>query len=185
VRGPSRALARRYAGALLDVAESRGADAAKALRGELRDFGALLRDHAELASALERPGLASDVKRRFIAALGEKVGASELLRRLLDLLATRDRLTLLPVLIQTYGEMLNARRGVVSAEAVSAGALSADQRQALAAALAKVSGLEVELAARVEPQVLGGLLVRMGGTTYDGTVRARLAALRRVLVAGS
>jgi F-type H+-transporting ATPase subunit delta len=125
------------------------------------------------------------VKRRFIAALGEKVGASELLRRLLDLLATRDRLTLLPVLIQTYGEMLNARRGVVSAEAVSAGALSADQRQALAAALAKVSGLEVELAARVEPQVLGGLLVRMGGTTYDGTVRARLAALRRVLVAGS
>ena len=69
----------------------------------------------------------------------------------------------------------------MSAEAVSAVALPDPQRQALAAAL----GDAVELRTRVEPQVLGGLLVRVGGKTYDGTVRMRLDALRRRLAASS
>jgi F-type H+-transporting ATPase subunit delta len=155
-----------------------------ALRGELERFLALVRDHADLAVALEHPGLGADARRRVTAAIAERLGASPLLRRLLALLATNDRLALLPALTEAYAEMLNARRGVVSAQAVSAVELAGDQQQALAAALAKAAGLEVELATRVDPEVLGGLLVRMGGKTYDGTVRARLAALRRSLAAG-
>jgi F-type H+-transporting ATPase subunit delta len=72
------------------------------------------------------------------------------------------------------------RRGVVAAQAVSAEPLSDGQRQALALAL----GGNVDLRARVDPAVLGGVLLRIGGLTFDGTVRARLAALRRRLAAG-
>jgi F-type H+-transporting ATPase subunit delta len=70
---------------------------------------------------------------------------------------------------------------VTAAEAVSAVELPPPQTTALASALGKVAGGEVELRSRVDPQVLGGLVVRMGGKTYDGSVRGRLAALRETL----
>jgi F-type H+-transporting ATPase subunit delta len=155
-----------------------------ALRHELHRFIALVRDHADLASALEHPRLGAEARRRVTAALAGRLGASVLLRRLLALLAANDRLALLPALTEVYAEMLNVRRGVVAAQAASAVGLTGDQQQALAAALAKAAGLEVELATRVDPEILGGLVVRMGGKTYDGTVRAHLAALRRSLAAG-
>jgi F-type H+-transporting ATPase subunit delta len=183
LKGPSRALARRYARALVDVAEARGKDVALALRSELVAFAGLLREHPDLARALEHPALAADARRRVLAAVCEQVGASDLLRRLADLVAARDRVALLPLVAETYGDMLNERRGVVSARATSAVALAAGQQQALAAALSRACGLEVELQARVEPEVLGGLVVRMGGKTYDGTVRTQLEALRRRLAA--
>jgi F-type H+-transporting ATPase subunit delta len=172
-----RALARRYARALLEVAGREGVDAPLALRDELRAFSPLISGHAGLRRALLDPGLGAEPRRRVLAALAERAGASVLLRRLLDLLASRDRVALLPDVAEAYAELANAARGIVSAEAVSAVALPEAQARALAAAL----GRAVELRTRVEAGLIGGLLVRTGGKTYDGTVRTRLAALRRRL----
>jgi F-type H+-transporting ATPase subunit delta len=181
VTGPSRPLARRYARALLDVGGRQGREAALALRDELRGFAALVSGHAELRRALVHPGLGAEERRRVIAAVAENAGASEPVRRLVDLLAVRDRLSLLTDVAEAYAEAANAAHGVISAEVASAVALAEPQRTALAGAL----GEAVELRARVEPELLGGLLVRVGGKTYDGTVRARRAALRRRLGASS
>jgi F-type H+-transporting ATPase subunit delta len=74
---------------------------------------------------------------------------------------------------------------VVAAEATSAVPLDPAQAQALGAALRAVSGREVELRYRVDPGVLGGVRVRMGERTYDGTVRTQLAGLRRRLLHGA
>jgi F-type H+-transporting ATPase subunit delta len=179
--GGPRALARRYARALLDVGGRPGREAALALRDELRSFAAIVSGHAELRRALEHPGVGADERRRVLAAVADAAGASALLRRLVDLLAARDRLSLLPDVAEAYAEAANAAHGVVSAEVGSAVALAEPQERALAGAL----GEAVELRAHVEPELLGGLLVRVGGMTYDGTVRARLAALRRCLAASS
>jgi F-type H+-transporting ATPase subunit delta len=179
VSGGPRALARRYARALLDVAGREGETTALALRDELRAFSPLVSGHAGLRRALLHPGLGAEPRRRVLAALAERAGASVLLRRLLDLLASRDRVVLLPDVAEAYAELANAARGIVSAEAVSAVALPGAQVRALAAAL----GGAVELQTRVDPGLVGGLLVRVGGRTYDGTVRTRLAALRRRLAA--
>jgi F-type H+-transporting ATPase subunit delta len=179
VSGSSLALARRYARALLEVAGREGEAAALALRDELRAFAPLVWGHPGLRRALLHPGLGTDRRRGALAALAQKAGASTLLRRLLDLLAARDRVALLPEVVEAYAELANGARGVVSAEAVSAVALGEAQRRALAAAL----GDSVELRTRVDPALVGGLLVRMGGRTYDGTVRTQLAALRRRLAA--
>jgi F-type H+-transporting ATPase subunit delta len=179
VTGTPRALARRYARALLDVTDRQGPNAALALRDELRAFAPIVAGHPELRRALLHPGLGSEVKRRLLAAVADRAGVSTLLRRLLDLLAARDRVALLEDIVEAYAGLANAAQGIVSAEAVSAVALPDPQRRALAAAL----GDAVELRTRVEPHVLGGLLVRVGDKTYDGTVRTRLDALRQRLAA--
>lgn len=172
-----RALVRRYARALVFVATKRSMDEALALRGELSAFAALVERSAELRATLLHPALRPDERLRVVSALAERTGASETLRRLLGLLANRGRLAILPALAEAYAEQLNAARGFVSAEAVSAFPLAEAQRRALVAALGK----NAELRLRVDPAVLGGLLLRVGGKTYDGTVRTRLATLRRRL----
>jgi F-type H+-transporting ATPase subunit delta len=179
VTGFPRALARRYARALLEVAERSGENATLALRDELRAFWPLVSGHAGLVRALVLPGLRPELRRRLVAAVAERAGGSILLRRLLDVLASRDRVALLPDVVETYAQLANAARGIVSAEAVSAVPLAAEETRALAAAL----GGAVELVTRVDPELVGGVLVRTGGKTYDGTVRTRLDALRRRLAA--
>ena len=179
--GAPRALARRYARALLEVADRQGRNTILALRDELRGFAAAVSGHPGLQQALRSPGLGDERRRRLLGAVAESAGASDLLRRLVDLLASRDRIALLPAVADAFAAAANAAHGVVSAEAVSAVPLGEAERKALARAL----GETVELRTSVEPALLGGVLVRQGGRTYDGTVRARLAALRRSLAAAS
>lgn len=183
MRGSSRALARRYARALLEVVVEKGADPG-ALRDELGRADRLLLGSPELARVLLHPAVSAERKKKVLAALWEKARPSPLLARLADVLVDRDRLALLPGIAAAYAERWNERRGVMAAEAVSAAELTATQQDALVGALKRLSGQGVELAARVDPEVLGGLLVRMGGKTYDGTVRGRLRALRERLAEG-
>ena len=185
VKDQPRALARRYARAALDVAAEQGSPAAAALAGELSALAALLENNDELRRVLPNPGLGSDARRRVLASIVAQAGGSTLLARLVDLLARNDRVGLLPALAEEYADALNRREGRVSAQSVSAVPLAEAQRAALAQALGSAVGRNVELEARVDPAVLGGVRVTVGGRTYDGTVRSRLAALRERLVSGS
>jgi F-type H+-transporting ATPase subunit delta len=185
VRTVSRAQARQYARALLGMAGERGGDEPLRLRGELRQLARLLERHGELRTALVRPGVDSESRRRTLVAIAEGAGASKVLAALAGVLAARDQLSLLPAIAEAYGEMANAARGIVPAEVTGAVVLSARQEKALAKALTATLGAELELTTRVDPQVLGGLRVKMGGRTYDGTVRAQLAVLHRRLAGGS
>lgn len=179
-----RALARRYAKALFDVAGAQGA-APAALERELAELVGLIEGSDGLRRALLGPTLRAAARRRLVDALAEAGQASPLLRRLLVLMAERDRLALLPALAEEFAEVRNARDGRVSAEAVTAVPLAAPQRATLASALGEAVGKQVQLKARVEPALLGGVLVKLGGRSYDGSVRGRLAALRARLVSGS
>ena len=185
VRGQPRAIARRYAKALLDVARVQGPEAPAALQGELSSFARSFEASPELRQALRHPTLRADTRRKVVGALADTGGASPLLRRLLDLVATRDRLELLPALAEEYAEACNAAAGRVSAGAVTAVPLTDSLKAGLSSALSAAVGKAVELKARVDPAVLGGVLVSVGGRTYDGTVRGQLAALRARLASGS
>lgn len=180
----SHPVARRYAHALLDVAKAERSPVDE-VRRELQDAATLLEENRELAGVLTHPAIPVDAKKRVAAAVWPTAKASDLFRRLLELLVGRDRIALLPAIEEAFTERLNTERGVVAAEASSARALEPAQQSALARALGQATGLEVELRARVDPAVLGGLLVRMGGRTYDGTVRGQLRALREALGGGA
>jgi F-type H+-transporting ATPase subunit delta len=179
MKRPDAGAARRYARALLDVARQQGT--AAGIQDEIRSVGELLRAERELHSALTHPGMPA-ARRRAIAGSVFGGHGSALITRLLELLAERGRVALLPEIERAFAEAWNAERGVVAAEATSAVPLAAEQQRALADALRKVSGREVELQQRVDPGVLGGVVVRMGERTYDGTVRAQLTGLRRRLL---
>jgi F-type H+-transporting ATPase subunit delta len=171
--------ARRYARALLDVALEKGA--AEALRAELADMAAAIAAHKDLASLLANPALSAERKKKLVGAVAARAKASDLLTRLLTLMGERDRLDLLPMVEAAYTKMWNAHRGVVAAEAVSATTLDETQTRDVARALGAATGREVDLQARVDPRLLGGMLVHMEGRTYDGSLRARLRALRRAM----
>jgi F-type H+-transporting ATPase subunit delta len=170
--------ARRYARALLDVALAQGA--AEGVRRGLRTAARALAAHAELRAVLEHPAVAAARKRALVEQLFEDEHA--LVRRLLALLAERERISLLPDVERLFSRLWNAQRGVVEAEALSVEPLGDAQRRALEAALRKLSGRDVELTATVAPELLGGVVVRMDGRVYDGSVRGRLRALRARLV---
>jgi F-type H+-transporting ATPase subunit delta len=182
VKHSSPAAARRYARALLDVAAAKGQ--AERLRLELRELADLLSVEPQLSRALLHPGLGVERRQRLVRALFAERG-SELLNRLLDLLAERDRLALLPELADAYARAYNEHAGVLTAEALSALPLDEAQTGTLRAALKSATGREVELRARVDPALLGGVVVTLAGRTYDGSVRAQLQQLRARLVRGA
>ena len=82
---------------------------------------------------------------------------------------------------QSYTHQWNERRGAITAQAVTATPLDPALERRLEEAIHKTTGLTAELRAEVDPAILGGVLLKMGGRTYDGTVRGRLRALRRTL----
>ncbi len=187
MKATQRSLARRYARALLDVAlaqDGAKATSPNALREELRATVALLGGNPPLARVLSHPGVGAEARKKVAGAVLARAKASPLLRRLLEMLAERRRVDLLPEIERAFGELWNAHRGVLPAEAVGAVPLGAAETRALAKALEGASGHKVELECRVDEGVLGGILVRMGGRTYDGTVRAQLKALRESLAHG-
>ena len=183
MKGQTAAAARRYARALLDVALDKGDPAS--LRGELRDAASALKQHSQLYDALTHPSVGTESRKRLVAAVWGDRGASELFVRLMDLLAERDRLALLPAIEQAFVSAWNSHRGVVSAKATTAVALDETQAGALVGAIEKAAGVQVELETDVDPGVLGGVCVRFGGRVFDGTVRAQLKTLHQRLVSQS
>ena len=181
----ARTQARQYARALFEVAEEAGARQSVRLRGELREFVQLVERSAALQRAFEHPAVMAGDRARALVAVAKRARGSVLLQRLLGLLAERGHLALLPTVSEDFGALVNAARGVVAARATGAIPLSAAQEQKLVAALRKTTGHEVELTSTVDPQLLGGLQVKVGGRTYDGTVRGHLASLRRRLASGT
>ena len=171
--------ARRYARALLEVALEEGE--ADSTRDALRRADELLSHQPELQAALTHPAVAVDRKKAIAREVFGQQGADDTLMRLIDLLIARGRLELLPAIERAYTTEWNAKRGMVLAEAVTAEGLTPAQQERLSQALAAASGRGVELTTAVDPRVLGGVRVTMGGRIYDGTVRGRLESLRRHL----
>lgn len=171
-------LARRYARALLDV--SREGERTQEVAADLKQALDTMAAHAELRAALLHPALGPERKRAIVTALWKQ----GLVARLLALLAERGRLELLGAIQEAFERAWNESRGVASGEAASAVPLAAGQLEALGAALGSSLGRRVELKTRVEPGLLGGLRVSVGGRTYDGSLRSQLQSLRSRLAGG-
>jgi F-type H+-transporting ATPase subunit delta len=155
------------------------------LAQELRQTLELLEGAPELQRVLADPLLPTPRKRALAEEVFTRAKASPLLVRLLGLLVEAGRTDLLPGIEEAFRQAWNAERGVAEAEAVTAVELDEKQREALTQALAGVSGHDVDLRTRLDPRVIGGVLVRMAGKSYDGTVRGRLKAMRARLVHGT
>ena len=170
-------LARPYARAAF--AHARGGNALEAFAGMLADAAAFAAD-ARVRRLLADPRLPRTRRAELLAALGaERFDAP--MRRLLAALGERGRLPLLPAVAAQYEELRAAHERRETAVAVSARALSAAQEEQLRRTLERRTGRAVALESRIDEQLLGGAVVRVGDRVLDGSLRGRLARLARSL----
>jgi len=176
----NRTAATRYARALLDVAVAEKADLDQVER-DLASIVDLFTQHKELAQALLNPVVPVPRKRAAMDALTSRGNLLPMVTKLLGLLAGRDRLILLPDLLSAYRDRLLQHRNVVRAEITTTTPLAADRVKAIESSLARASGRTVSLSAKVDPDIIGGVVTRMGSTVYDGSVVRQLERMREQL----
>ena len=176
---PSRASAARYARALFDVA-LKESDPVQAER-DLSAFATLMSSGSELHGALTNPGVPVAGKRAVTETLTARLEVSSPVRKLLALLAERDRLALVPDLLAVYRERLMEHQEIVRAEVTTAAPLSTERAVQLQQRLAQATGRHVDVTTSVDPAIIGGLVARIGSTVYDGSVATQLSKMRERL----
>jgi F-type H+-transporting ATPase subunit delta len=169
---------------LFDVALAERADLQRVER-ELTDFAQLVSGHELLHRVLTNPAVPAPRKRAVVQELlGHAPGMLGPVAKLLLLLGERDRLVLLPELVEAYRSRLMDHMNVIRAEVVTAQPLSGDTRAALLRGLATATGRQVHLETRVDPDILGGAVARIGSTVYDGSITRQLEKMK-VALAGA
>jgi F-type H+-transporting ATPase subunit delta len=165
-----------YANALADIALAQGAGDAAVK--QLADFGAAYRESPELRNFLASPAVAREAKQAVVEKVAARVGASKIIRNFLFVIIDHRRTVILPEMIERFQEVIRQRQGVAEAEVRSATELSAAQKSAMAQTLARLTGTRVETRYSIDTTLLGGAVVRIGDTVYDGSLRHRLDAMR-------
>ena len=176
-----RTSANRYSKALFDVALEEKADLAK-INQDLAAVAALVETNKDLAHAAARAGVPDAARKAMIEKVGDALGVAPQVKKLLVMLVDGRKLVIARDLAEAYQERLLAHQNIVRAEVTSAAPLTAEKQQALADSLAKVTGKKVELSVSVDPELLGGVVARIGSTVYDGSVRTQLQRMRQELV---
>jgi F-type H+-transporting ATPase subunit delta len=179
----NRTAATRYARALLDVTLQEQVDPVNVER-ELAAFVDLFDQHATLKKVLLNPAVPAPRKRSAIAEIAKQAGVTSVVRKLLILLAERDRLIILPDLLLTYRDRLMEHQKVVRAAVTTAVPLAAGRAQTIEQRLAEVTGRRVVLTTEIDSALVGGMVARIGSTVYDGSVTTQLKKLRAKLAAG-
>ena len=171
-----RASAARYARALLDITITES-DPVAAER-DLAAFVDLVRSHADLQRTLANPVVSATSKRAVVQQLLERSQPTAPVGKLLLLLASRGRIELVPDLLDVYRERLMEHRQVLQAEVTTAAPLAPERVSELQQRLTKITGRAVTMTTKVDQAIIGGIVTRIGGTVYDGSVATQLAKVR-------
>ncbi|MBC4014856.1 ATP synthase F1 subunit delta [Siccirubricoccus deserti] len=174
-------LAARYALALLALADDRRkADptALDRIAADLERLAAVWSEDSTFRHFVADPRLDAAAQKRGAFALLDRVGIGAEVRNLVGVLIANRRLSKLPEVAAAFGALLAARRGQQVADVVSAHPLSDTQRAQIAARLTEAGYSGVKLAERVDPTILGGLIVRIGSRLYDNSIKSKLQRLQ-------
>jgi F-type H+-transporting ATPase subunit delta len=172
----------RYASAFQDVVISAKLDAKK-IDGQLTDFLATWNGSAELRQFFTNPAIAALQKVAFLDTLNAKLKLQKELRNLIAVLINNGRIGQVSEVAAAWRALVQQQSGVKPAEIVTARELGASERVALAAEVAKLAGAQISASYKIDPAILGGTVVRIGSTVYDGSVRGRLERLKETLMA--
>ena len=173
----------RYARAFLDVVMSAHLDTT-ALDKQMADFETTWSGSPELQTFFENPAVAAAQKVAILDQLNAKLGMQKELRNLIAVLINHDRIKQVREVIAAYHAEQQERMGIRQAEIVTARELSGDERSQLLEGVGKLAGAKIQADFKLDKSILGGAVVRIGSTVYDGSVRGRLERLKEALVSG-
>lgn len=169
-------IANRYARALADViVEKREVTEVAA---ELKQFATMIAGHAQLHEVFASPVVAPERKRAVLNELITRLKSRQTVQNFLQLLLANNRLHQLTPMVQALEKELDARMNVVTAEIVTAREISADEQKLLHDKLKAATGKEVRLHYKTDPNIIGGVVTRIGSKVYDGSIKNQLAQLK-------
>lgn len=170
----------RYASAFLDVATDVRLDT-RAIDQQLNDFLATWEGSRELREFFANPSIPAVQKVAILDKLNAKLGMMKELRNLMAVLIDNGRIGHVAEVAAAYRALLQQKMGIKPAEIVTARELSKEEREALVAEVGKLAGARIEASFKQDQSILGGTVVRIGSTVYDGSLRGRLERLREEL----
>src|SRR5262249_22004892 len=170
-----------YANALADVALEQGA--ADPVLKQLNDFAGVYTESAELRNLLATPSVTSKEKHAVVEKISARLGASKIVRNFLFLIVDHRRTLMIPELAKVFQTVIRERQGFAEASVTSAVEMSDAQKKNLKQSLEKKTGKKIETKYAIDKGLLGGVVVRIGDTVYDGSLRYRLNEVRAKLAA--
>lgn len=180
----SSAVVNRYASALVDVALGPGSDVKPEQAVEqLRAFEAAMELSPALRNVLATPAISVSRKRAVIGTIAGTLGLARVVRNFLLVLSDHRRMAALSQMIEAFELLQDERLGFVRAEVRSALELTPEQQDKISNQLGSLAGSRVRMRFAIDPDLIGGVTARMGSTVYDGSVRGRLAGMRKRLAA--
>jgi F-type H+-transporting ATPase subunit delta len=176
------AVASRYARAFADVVTSARLDTAS-LERQFSDFLATWDGSKELRELFMNPAVPSVQKVSILDKLNARMGLQKELRNLVAVLINNDRIGDVHEVAAAWRTEMQERMGIRQAEIVTARELSEKEREELVAGVGKLAGSRIEPTFKLDPAIIGGTVVRIGSTVWDGSVRGRLERLKEALIA--
>lgn len=173
-------VARRYAAALVDVVLQRGE--AREVQSELVEWEAMLQANANLSEVFANPTIALDKKRAVLNRLIEMAKPRGTTTNFLKVLLQNQRLTELGEINRKLAQVLDERAGMLAATVTTARAVPEEARQKLHDKLAAITGKKVRIDFTTDPDLIGGLVTRIGSTVYDGSVRNQLQQIKEKMI---
>jgi F-type H+-transporting ATPase subunit delta len=175
------AVTSRYARAFADVVMERKLDAGR-VRSELRSLTEVVVHNSELRRVWEAPALPAAQKRAVLDALAKRAGVSPMVRNFLAVLIDHERIPLLEQIVGQVETELDRRLNLAEAEVTSARELRAEEKRVLEAEVERLTGKKVRARYHRDPSLLGGAVIKVGSTIYDGSVLGQLNKIREHLV---
>jgi F-type H+-transporting ATPase subunit delta len=172
-------MAGRYATALFELA--RDTNAIDAVKTDLERFDAFISESADLARLVRSPVFSADVQLHALSAVLERAGIGGLAAKFLKLVTTNRRLFAARDMARGYRELVARHKGEATAEITVAEALKDDHVAALRSALKAVSGKDVDLNIKVDPAIIGGLVVKLGSRMVDSSLRTKLNSIKHAM----
>jgi F-type H+-transporting ATPase subunit delta len=173
-------IANRYARALADVIVERRET--NEVVKELIDFERMMDEHSQLRDVFASPVIAIERKRGVLDDLLARIGPRQTTANFLRLLLSNSRLHDLDQMLRALSRELDTRKNIVSAEITTAREISEQEKAALQRQLKGTTGKEVRLQFRTDPEIIGGMVTRIGSLVYDGSIRNQLAQMKRRLL---
>ena len=170
----------RYARAYADVVVKHRHHIEKAA-GELEQMAAILSSSRELRNVLANPAVAREQKLKLLDAIVSRMDASNIVRNFLAVLIDHRRIGSIGEIVELFKQELDRRLGIAEAKVSSVRELSSVEKKSLEQELAAITGMTVRATYSQDATLLGGVLVRVGSTIYDGSVQGRLQRMRQEL----
>jgi F-type H+-transporting ATPase subunit delta len=172
-------VAERYASSLFELALEAGS--IDAVSADLNRFQAMIDSSEDLKRLVASPVFSAQDQVKAVVALCEKAGLGGLVPNFLKVVAGNRRLFAVAGMIASFRQIAARHRGEVTAEVISAHALTSEQERDLKAALKGVTGKDVTIAVSIDPSILGGLIVKVGSRQIDTSLRTKLSTLKLAL----